>query len=130
MKAIDASLSGAGRISRTRQYEQSSQVQVSRQVMREQGAETEISRKTTIQKTIETTRTRRELESRIRELNRKLDELGQPQTRFEISSPGEEPAVRLVDSQANRSVDLQGKVEELLAADPSAGSGLLVDTVT
>jgi len=129
MKAIDASLSSSGQISTTRQYERSSQVQVSRQVMREQGAETEISKKTTTQKTIETTRTRRELESKIRELNQKLDELGRPETQFELSSSGDQPSVRLVDSQTNQSFDLKGKVEDFLAAD-STTQGLLVNTIT
>lgn len=95
MKAIDATLSSSGQISRTRQYERSSQVQVSREVMREKGAETEIFKKTTTQKTIETTRTRRELEPKIRELNKKLDELGRPETQFEISSSGDQTVVRL-----------------------------------
>jgi len=129
MKAIDAPLSSSGQISRTTQYERSSQVQVSRQVMREQGAETEISQKTTTQKTIETTRTRRELESKIRKLNQKLDELGRPETQFELSSSGDQPSVRLVDSQTNQSFDLKGKVEDFLSAD-STTQGLLVDTIT
>lgn len=130
MKAIDATLSSSGQLSRTRQYERSSQVQVSRQVTRGQGAETEIFKKTTTEKTIETTMTRRELQSKIRELNKKLDELGQPETRFELSSEGDQPAVRLVDSQTGRSVDVTGKVDELLAVGPTAQSGLLLDTVT
>lgn len=130
MKAIDATLSSSGQLSRTREYERSSQVLVSRQVTQEQGAQTEIFKKTTIQKTIETTRTRRELESKIRELNNKLDQLGRPETQFELSSEGDQPAVRLVDSQTGRSVDVTGKVDELLAAGPAAQSGLLLDTVT
>ncbi|MBU0908763.1 MAG: hypothetical protein KKA54_07505 [Proteobacteria bacterium] len=129
MKAINATLSNSGQISRTTQYERSSQVQVSRQVMREQGSETEIAKKTTTQKTIETTRTRRELETKIRELNKKLDELGRPETQFKISSTGDESTVRLVDSQTNQSFDLKGTVEDLLAADATT-QGLLVDTVT
>lgn len=100
---------------------------MSRQVLREQGAETEISRKTTTEKTIETTRTRRELESRIRELNRQLDELGNGSAQFELST-GDEPVIRLVDD-SGRVFDLKKNVEEFLSSSPSEQSGLLVNTV-
>ena len=117
----------SGQISRTQQYERSRQVEVAREVRREQGAETEISTKTTTEKTVETTRVRRELESRIRELNRKLDELGRGSSQFELSS-GDEPVIRLVDD-SGRTFDLKQNVDEFLATDPSARSGLLVNTV-
>lgn len=117
----------SGQISRTQQYERSRQVEVAREVRREQGAETEISTKTTTEKTVETTRVRRELESRIRELNRKLDELGRGSSQFELSS-GDEPVIRLVDD-SGRTFDLKQNVDEFLAADPAEQSGLLVNTV-
>ncbi|OKY76135.1 MAG: hypothetical protein BM485_02480 [Desulfobulbaceae bacterium DB1] len=117
----------SGQISRTQQYERSRQVEVAREVRREQGAETEISTKTTTEKTVETTRVRRELESRIRELNRKLDELGRGSSQFELSS-GDEPVIRLVDD-SGRTFDLKRNVDEFLAADPAEQSGLLVNTV-
>ena len=129
MKAINATLpASTGRISRTTQYERSRQVDVAREVQREQGAQTEVLRKTTIEKTIETTRTRRELESRIRELNKKLDELGGSQARFQLSD-SDDSIVQYVD-QSGRSFDLQKNVEEFLDTGLDGQSGLLLNTVT
>ncbi|MFH1216816.1 MAG: hypothetical protein V1706_09995 [Pseudomonadota bacterium] len=127
MEKLGSVSSGSGQVSTTRQYERSRQVDVSRELRREQGAETEISTKTTTQRTIETTRTRRELESRIRELNKQLDELGQGAAQFELSS-GDESVIRLVDD-SGRSFDLKQNAEEFLASNPAAQSGLLINTV-
>ncbi|MBI5556759.1 MAG: hypothetical protein HY885_03915 [Deltaproteobacteria bacterium] len=129
MKANNATQPvSTGGISRTTRYERSRQVDVAREVRQEQGAQTEVLRKTTIEKTIETTRTRRELESRIRELNKKLDEQGGSQARFQLSD-NDESAVQYVD-QSGRSFDLQKNVEEFLDTAPDAQSGLVLNTVT
>lgn len=129
MNNIDTTLPASTQVSRTREYEQSQRVEVSRQVRTEQGARTEISKKTTIRKNTEITKIRQQLESKIRELNKKLDELGNSEAQFQISGE-EQPAVQLVDPQAGQTFDLKKSVEDFLSTSPSEQTGLLFDTST
>ena len=129
MNTINTTLPASAQVTKTTQREQSQEVQVSTQVRNEQGARTEISQKTTIRKNIETTKIRRQLESKIRELNQQLDELGNSEAQFQISGDSQ-PSVQLVDPRAGQTFDLKKSVEDFLAASPSEQSGLLFDTTT
>ncbi len=104
-------------------------VRLSTEVRNEQNARTEISRRTTTETTTETSTTRTLLESQIKSLNKKLDELGQDESKFQLSDD-EQPTVQLVDLQAGRSMDLQKNVEDFLASPATEQSGLVLDTVT
>ena len=109
--------------------ESSRNVQISKEIRTEQNARTEISRKTTTATTTETTKTRRQLEAQISALNKKLDELGQEDSQFQLSDD-EQPTVQLMDLQAGRSLNLQKNVEDFLASPATEQSGLVLDTVT
>ncbi len=104
-------------------------VQFSKEIRNEQNARTDISRKTTTETTTETTKTRRQLESQIRQLNKKLDEIGQKESQFQLSG-GEQPKVQLIDLQAGSSLNLQKNVEDFLASPATEQSGLVLDTIT
>ena len=129
MNKINTTTGASAQAYKTTKREQSQQVEISKQVRNEQGARTEILKKTTTRKSIEITKTRREIESKIRELNKKLDELGNSEAQFQLSTD-DQPSVQLIDPQAGQTFDLQKNVEDFLATDPGRQSGLLLDTTT
>lgn len=112
----------------TKNSETSRKVQISKEIRNEQNARTEISRKTTTETTTETTKTRRQLESQIRALNKKLDELGQKESQFQLSADGPS-TVQLIDLQAGSSLNLQKNIEDFLASPATEQSGLVLDTI-
>lgn len=112
----------------TRTTETHRDVQTSRQTRTERDARIEITQKTSTQTTTETTKTRRQLEAQIRALNKKLDEIGQKESQFQISE-GDQANVKYVHLEAGRSLEMHKSLSDFMDTPATEQSGLVIDTL-
>lgn len=126
MNNINNTQPTSGQVTKTTQFKQSREVETTTRTLQETNARTTIAEKTTIRRSTEITRTRRELEARINELNKQLDEQGDSNLQFRLTN-AEQPSIQLIDPTAGKTFDLKGEAANLLATSGSGQNGLLID---